>query len=347
MCGVWGYLDDNFTGKKLFSCLSTSMVFEVILMATLPGKSRSPGCPHVWCLRLSWLQLYRERAVFLALHMCGILGYLDGNFTRKELFCWLSTCVMCLRIARWQLYRERAVLLALHMSGVWGYLDGNLTRKNCSPGSPHVWCLRLYWCNFTGKKLFSWRFTCMVFEVILIATLPGKSCSPGSPHVWCLRLFSWQHYRERAVLLALHMCGVCGYLDGNFTGKELFAWLTTCVVFEVILIATFPGKSCSPGSPHEWCLRLSWWQLYREKAVLLALHMCGVWGYFDGNFTGKELFSWLPTCVVFEVILMATIPGKSCSPGAPRVVFEAILMATLPGKSCFPGSPHVWCLRLS
>ena len=189
------------------------------------------------------------------------------------------------------------------MSGIWGYLDGKCTRK----------------------ELFSWLSTCMVFEIILMATLPGKSCFPGSPHVWCFRLSWWQLYRERAVLLALDMCGVWGYLDSNFTGKELFSWLSTCVVFEVILIATLPGKSCFLGSPHVWCLRLSWWQLYQERAVLLGPHMCDVLCYLDGNFTGKELFSWLSTCVVFEVILIATLPGKSCS----------------------PGSPHVWCLTLS
>ena len=190
MSGIWGYLDGKFTRKELFSWLSTCMVFEIILMATLPGKSCFPGSPHVWCFRLSW----------------------------------------------WQLYRERAVLLALHMCGVWGYLDS----------------------NFTGKELFSWLSTCVVFEVILIATLPGK---------------------------------------------KLFSWFSTCVVFKVILMATLPGKSCSPGSPHVWCFMLSWWQLYRERAVLLALHMCGVWGYLNCNFTRKELFSWLSTCLVFDVIL--------------------------------------------
>ena len=248
-------------------------------MATLPGKSCSPGSPHVWCFRLPWWQPYQ-----------------------KELFSWLSTCVVS-EVILMQLYREKAVLLALNMYGVWGYFDS----------------------NFTGKELFSWLSTCVVFEVIFMATLPGKSCSPGSPHVWCLRLSWWQLYRERAVFLAHHMCGVWGYFDCNVSGKELFSWVSKWVVSEVILMATLPGKSCSPGSPHVWCLRLFWWQLYRERAVLLAPHMCCVWGYFDGNYTGKELFSWRSTCVVFE----------------------AILMATLPGKSCFPGSPHVWCLRLS
>ena len=163
--------------------------------------------------------------------MCGVWGYLGGNN-----------------------YRERAVLLALHMGGVYGYLDS----------------------NFTGKELFSWLSTCVVFEVIFTTTLPGKSCSPASPQVWCLRLSWWQLYRERAVLRAVHTYGVWGYLDCNFTGKELFSWLSTFVVFEVILMATLPGKSCFPGSPHVWYFRLSWWQLYQERAVLLALHMCDV-----------------------------------------------------------------------
>ena len=135
-----------------------------------------------------------------------------------------------------------------------------------------------------------------------MTTYLGKSCSFGLPQVAFVNCGQFMYlvispfgFEGRMWDLIVSDPDYClsFYFDGNFNGKELCSWLSTCVVFVIILMATLPGKSCSPGSPHVWCLRLSWWQFYRERAVFLALHMCGVWGYLNGNFTGKELFSWL------------------------------------------------------
>ena len=85
------------------------------------------------------------------------------------------------------------------------------------------------------KELFNQLFTC----VVLVS----------------LRLALWPPYWERAVQPGVHLCSV-GY-------------------FEVTLVATVQGKSCTTSCPLVLVsVRLFWWPPYWERAVRLAVHLC-------------------------------------------------------------------------